>query len=686
MVTVGADRKMPLNAVIGQLYGYIYCMLVSNVLTGMPLFGGALFLCGRAVIVAVSVFGKKNRQYLPAYSRIWMILLLTILLGIGVVLTGIYPSTFRSEKLWVMYASVALCLLADGMTVRMIRLTETSRGTTWRTMALSAGLHVVLIAAMAAILLTNMEWASGWPLTAGFALMTFVKAFMIYQRKETLQLPTEIGSHAKEIHGVRAYHTMEWVSLLLVMAVELTTVALYALLTVNREWLLPAIVIALACSMIPALAGTQVLRHLEKKGRKDPTWLLITGLGLWLIGIVLCSRMLRDGQLEYVKVYIYLAACTVGGTLSLTGLRRIEQIMPDAVRVTGQEIPAGYWRMRLANWELAGLLGDVLAMIALCIICFVTGKDLPQSPEDFAARFQPLMMIPVTLVIIGALISVYRFPLSAYYIRKLKKFLKLQESGAENDALRQQLHHVVAEDYHQPYLSRFLITMFKLFYPHKLADEDHIRPRDDNPLVFLCNHGEIYGPIVCKLYIPVPVRVWTISTMMYDQQEVTKYVYDNTYSKKTFLPVFVRKMLARFIGWLSVNVMNQIESIPVYRDSPLKLRDTLRKSIEALEAGDNLLIFPESQDVEKYERESIGKIAPGFVMLAEAYWKKTGKKMRFLPMYADKSSRTLTFGTEVTYEPENGFRDEQTRIVAEVEGQIRGIAERPHRKNTEGKA
>ena len=70
MVTVGADRKMPLNAVIGQLYGYIYCMLVSNVLTGMPLFGGALFLCGRAVIVAVSVFGKKNRQYLPAYSRI----------------------------------------------------------------------------------------------------------------------------------------------------------------------------------------------------------------------------------------------------------------------------------------------------------------------------------------------------------------------------------------------------------------------------------------------------------------------------------------------------------------------------------------------------------------------------------------------------------------------------------------
>lgn len=467
---------------------------------------------------------------------------------------------------------------------------------------------------------------------------------------------------------------MEWISLLLVMAVEMTTVSMYALLATNRDWLLQTLAIAVGCTLIPAFAGTWALRHLEKKGRKDSTWLLLSGLLMWLIGIALCSRMLRSGSLEYVRVYICLAICTIGGTLSLTGLRRIERIMPDAVSVTGREIPPGYWRMRLVNWELAGLLGDVLALIALSIFCFVNGKDFPQNAKDLAERFQPLMMIPVILVVIGALISVYRFPLSGYYIGKLKKFLKLQEEGAENDALRQQLHHVVAEDYHQPYLSRFLIFVFKLFYPHKLVNEEHIHPDDNNPLVFLCNHGEIYGPIVCKLYIPVSVRTWTISMMMYDQAEVTKYVYDNTYSRQTYLPVFIRKLTARFIGWLSVNVMNQIESIPVYRDSPIKLRDTLRKSIDALEAGDNLLIFPESQDVEKYERDGIGKIAPGFVMLAEAYWKKTGKQMRFLPMYANKNNKTLTFGTEVIYNPENGFRNEQVRIIEEVENQIRSIA------------
>ena len=685
-MTVRVDRQIPLTAVTGQLYGYIYCMLVSNIMVGMPLFGGALFLCGRAVMVAVSVFSKRNRQYLPAYSRIWIILLMVLLFAIGVLLIGIYPSAFDSEKIWVLYAAAALCLCADGMTARMVRLAETSRAMTGRAIALIAGIELILIAAVTAVMIPNTGWHTGWPMVAGFTLMTVARAVMVYRRKGSAEPQENDWTTTQGFHSVKAYHSMEWISLLLVMAVELTTVSLYTLLATDLNWMWQTIAIAIGCTLIPAFGGTWALRNLEKRGRKDPTWLLITGLLLWLSGIVLCSRMLWKGQLDYIRVNIFLAVCTVGGTLSLTGLRRIERIMPDAVRVTGQEIPAGYWRMRLANWELAGLLGDMLALVALCIFCFVNGNDLPRDAEELAARFQPVMIIPVILVVVGALISVYRFPLSGYYIGKLRKFLKLQEEGGENDALRQQLQHVVAEDYHQPFLSRFLIFIFKLFYPHKLENEDHIHPRDENPLVFLCNHGEIYGPIVCKLYIPVSVRIWTISMMMYDQKEVTKYVYENTYSRKTFLPVFLRKLLARFIGWLSVNVMNQIESIPVYRESPLKLRDTVRKSIEALEAGDNLLIFPESPDEdERYERGKIGKMAPGFVMLAEAYWKKTGKKMRFMPMYANKDSRTLTFGNEVIYEPDNGFRNEQARILAEVENQIRSIAELPQ-KETEGQA
>jgi hypothetical protein len=49
--------------------------------------------------------------------------------------------------------------------------------------------------------------------------------------------------------------------------------------------------------------------------------------------------------------------------------------------------------------------------------------------------------------------------------------------------------------------------------------------------------------------------------------------------------------------------------------------------------------------------------------------------MRFLPLYANKEVRTITFGSFVTYEPENGFQQEQVRVVEEVTQQILKMAD-----------
>ena len=126
-------------------------------------------------------------------------------------------------------------------------------------------------------------------------------------------------------------------------------------------------------------------------------------------------------------------------------------------------------------------------------------------------------------------------------------------------------------------------------------------------------------------------------------------------------------------AWLSVNVMGQLEAIPVYRDSPQKLRETFRITMEAMEAGDNLLIFPENPE-NKYPSEGIGELSPGFVMLADIYWKRKKKRLRMLPMYADKKTRTITFGEIFEFDPENNLKDETERVIEETTRQIRAIA------------
>lgn len=219
------------------------------------------------------------------------------------------------------------------------------------------------------------------------------------------------------------------------------------------------------------------------------------------------------------------------------------------------------------------------------------------------------------------------------------------------------------------------IAILKPFNRHRMVDLDHVKPDPKNPVVFLGNHAEIYGPIASALCFPVPVRFWVISKMMFKKKDVRAYLYENTFSKKTYLPVFVRKLLAWYLGWLSVNVMNALRAIAVYRDSPMKLRQTLRESVEALEQGDNLMIFPEHPEG-KYVKGGISELSPGFVMLAEAWWKKSGKKMRMMPVFANREKRTFTFGEEIVYEPENGYAAEQERILEAAYQQLTALSER----------
>ena len=219
------------------------------------------------------------------------------------------------------------------------------------------------------------------------------------------------------------------------------------------------------------------------------------------------------------------------------------------------------------------------------------------------------------------------------------------------------------------------IAMLRPFNRHRMVDLDHVKLDPDNPVVFLGNHAEIYGPIASALCFPVQVRFWVISKMMFKKKDVRAYLYENTFSKKTYLPVFVRKLLAWYLGWLSVNVMNALRAIPVYRDSPMKLRQTLRESVEALAQGENLMIFPEHPEG-KYVKDGISALSPGFLMLAEAWWKKAGKKMRMMPVFANREKRTFTFGKEIVYEPENGYAAEQERILEEAYRQLSDLSQR----------
>ena len=657
-----------------HLYGYICCMLVSGILTGMPLFGGALYLWGRSVMIWAGIYRKENREYLSGYGRKWGVPLCLILMAVGAALIFLYPVRPDDHKIWLLYGITGIILFTDSL-VRLAARVAGGVDHSSRAGRLGSVLMcLILIGAVSWMTLENMDGDSGWKMAAGYALLALNRFYAACCSPEKSEARTEEipdSAEASRFNRVRFCQVCEWIAAALTIAMEVTVSVVYALLATDRSNLFTTMLAAVLCSVVCGQIVLMLIRRSHLPIFHDPTWLMVGGGTLWLAGVIVftASGWLRESS--WWLLSLCLSMISLGGVLSMRGTQRMEDLMPEVSRFTGQQDL--FARQRESNRSFARLLGGLLALIVLVIYAFIKERNLQGTFAQPALRFEPVMILPVFLTVLGALYFATCFPLSRQYIEKLRRFLRLREAGEENEALRKQLEQVVEQKYRQPWLARFVIMILNPFFRFRLIGAGKLTAEDTHSLVFLSNHGELFAPIACKISFPVPFHPWTVSLMMESVDEVADHIYKNTFCRQKWLLPSLRMPVSRFIGWMSVRIMRQIESIPVYRESPVKLMKTIRLSIEALEAGDHLLIFPETTS-KKYELDGVGALAPGFVMLAEAYWKRCHKKMRMMPVYADRKKRTISFGREVSYEPENGFQAEQTRIVAEVTEEILRLA------------
>lgn len=226
---------------------------------------------------------------------------------------------------------------------------------------------------------------------------------------------------------------------------------------------------------------------------------------------------------------------------------------------------------------------------------------------------------------------------------------------------------------------RMLMFLLRCVMPHKLKDVENVHLQEDAPIVYLCNHGEMYGPITGMLYCPGFVRPWTISELCCDAQEATAYVKRYTLKKLDWADR-TKTRVARVLATLTLRLMQKVQSIPVFRHKPRELMSTFRQSVEALQTGANLLIFPEDPDTDPnspgYKSGRPPALFRGFPMLAQVYYNRTGKRCRFLPVLCHKGRRTVSFGTEILYDPDNDPIAERDRIVDETYNQMQALYDR----------
>lgn len=190
----------------------------------------------------------------------------------------------------------------------------------------------------------------------------------------------------------------------------------------------------------------------------------------------------------------------------------------------------------------------------------------------------------------------------------------------------------------------------------------------EGPYVLVGNHTQMNGPVISDLYLPGKHYTWCAGQMM-DRREVPAYAYRDFWSAK---PKAVRpffRVASYLIAPLAQFVFTNANCIGVYHDQ--RIIRTLRETVEALQDGAGIVIFPECPEE---HNNIINAFRDGFVDVAALYAKKEGKSLPFVPMYIAPSLKKVIIGKPVMYDMSADREQERERITAILMDRVTDLA------------
>lgn len=133
------------------------------------------------------------------------------------------------------------------------------------------------------------------------------------------------------------------------------------------------------------------------------------------------------------------------------------------------------------------------------------------------------------------------------------------------------------------------------------------------PSIILSNHSAASGPLGYELYFPKTFRFWGTHEMNEGLKSTYKYLTETYYHKKKHWNIHLARLFCIIAAPLCNLFYKGLNLISTYQDA--RFRRTLRDSINTLNDGHNLIIFPEASE-NGYFKE-LTQFHEGFVVFLE---------------------------------------------------------------------
>ena len=193
-------------------------------------------------------------------------------------------------------------------------------------------------------------------------------------------------------------------------------------------------------------------------------------------------------------------------------------------------------------------------------------------------------------------------------------------------------------------------------------------PPPEGPTVYVCSHGNLRGPLATLCWLPFAVRPWVLH--VFTEKEACRAQYrDYTFSQRFGMPKAAASAAAWAVSGYVSALMRSLGAIPVYRGSA-RIRETFRESVDALLAGDSVLIFPDVDYTD--ESGDVGEVYEGFLLL-ERFWRRASDQLlKFVPLHMDANRKHITAGEAVCFDRSAQWKTEMKRVKEALREEMNG--------------
>ena len=162
--------------------------------------------------------------------------------------------------------------------------------------------------------------------------------------------------------------------------------------------------------------------------------------------------------------------------------------------------------------------------------------------------------------------------------------------------------------------------------------------------LIVSNHESTKAPLAYELYLDKPIRFWGAYEMNSGLIKLYKYQTRIYYHEKKHWSLFAARLFCLIASPLTNLFYRGLRLISTYPD--MRLKKTLKETLDALKDGQNIVIFPEISE-KGYLKELEG-FHNGFVVMAE-YALKNGIDVPIYVSYYQKEENIYVIDKPVLY-------------------------------------